>query len=248
MRSWRVFAPGEHHPGDQIYLGASDSRHILKVLRLGSGDPVSLFNGQGGEWAGQISDAVDGTVSVLVGRAFTDSTEPGSTLTLIQGECRADRLEWILQKGTEIGINSFQLVRTARSEPLRWSRNKASRWGRIIQEACKQSGRRLIPELHAPVALGDLPPAGEGHHQLSILLDCSPDIAPLSAVLKDSPGTEIRILVGPESGLCDVEIELLGQSGWIRAGMGPRVLRTETAALVAAALVLDSRGDLGVIP
>ncbi len=244
MRLWRAHVPGDWRPGDRVPLSSADAHHVLKVLRLKDGAELAVFNGHGSEWTGTLERDGAGRAAVVLEQPRTDPVEASTAVTLYQAACRADRLEWVLQKGTEIGVHAFRLVRTARSSETRRGGFREARWRRILEEACKQSGRRSVPELYPPVPLND-PGILDSSRSVSIVLDSRPGTPGLSSSLDGLTGGPIRLLVGPESGFSGPEIDLLVKAGWNAACMGPRTLRTETAGLVAAALVLSALGDLG---
>jgi len=231
--------------GAVVLLSADESHHISRVLRLAAGAAVRLFDGRGGEWECSVTSADPDGVRVLVHAAAANQVEPLTRLTLMQSACRVDRLEWVLQKGTEIGVSEFILVETAASDLLRTTASKRARWDRIILEACKQSGRRTVPTLNGPVALEALAAKVEPAAGPALVLHPAENAGSVAAVTGISGNEPVRLLVGPESGLGDEEVGLLCRRGWQPVGLGPRILRTETAGLVAAALILASRGDLG---
>ena len=244
MRFWRAYHDGLMSPGAAVCLNPDESHHMTKVLRLEPGVEVRLFDGRGGEWAGVVESADTTGVLVRIGVPARDKVEPSTRLTLLQSTCRADRLEWVLQKGTEIGVSEFRLVQTAASERLRPTPAKRKRWKRIILEACKQSGRRVLPGLYGPENLAELAAAVHRPAGPALVLHPAGNTCSVAAACGMTGGDPVRLLVGPESGFDDPEIDLLLGSGWQPVGLGPRTLRTETAGLVAAALILSHRGEL----
>ncbi len=229
--------------GDELLLGREDSRHIAKVLRLGPGDPLGVFDGQGSEWSAEIVEAGKAGVRVRLGALRDDRVEAPLEILLVQGVCRPDRLDWLVAKATEVGVHRIQLVDTERVDAPRATDNRLERWRRIAREACKQCGRRSVPQVAPPVPLGDLEPSAEG--ALDLILDGAPGAVPLAAILASEAPEGVRLAVGPESGFSEAERSALEQAGWRRASLGPRTLRTETAGPVAAALLLHVWGDFG---
>ncbi len=238
MRRWRVVHPGLDPSAPEIRLGDDEAHHVARVLRLRTGDRVGIFDGAGNEWDAVLVEVDGRRVVARLGGPRLDPVEPDLEVSLFQSLCRADRFEWVLQKGTEIGVGTFRPVIAAGSERVRPSDNRRARWERIVVEACKQSGRRRIPAIEEPIPVGEARPSGAGW-----VLD-GPSAPPLAAALGERPAS-VSILVGPESGLSGDEIGLLGDRGWIRVSLGPRVLRTETAGAVATALALHAWADLG---
>ena len=221
-----------------ITFSAAQQQQIRKVLRLRDGDRVIVCPGDRTELfvllhvAGQ---AVSGEIEAM----REGLAEPRRPVWLYQSALRGERFTWLLQKGTEIGVSAFTLVASRRVEAPPPSPSRLSRYERIVMEACKQSRRRVLPAL----TLGSLEPPGEG--VVAILLAHAAGAGSLGAVLAVPKPKEVWIAVGPEGGFAEDEIAAAVSSGWRRASLGPRVLRTETAGAVAAAIVLHTWGDLG---
>jgi len=235
----RVFHDGPLASGRTIELAEDEARHLRQVLRLHVGDAVAVFDGRGGEHDGEVEELGRGAVTVRLGAARTDPVEPPLRIALYQALCRPDRMEWVIQKGTEIGVSVFRPLRCERAEERRITPARLERWRRIAREACKQSGRRVVPEVDEP--RDEAPPPRGG--ATAIVLDPSA-MSPLGAALPASAG-EVWLAVGPEGGFTEPEIGALRETGWIAASLGPRVLRTETAGVCAAAVVLHRLGDFG---
>jgi 16S rRNA (uracil1498-N3)-methyltransferase len=208
--------------------------HQLRhVLRLRDGDELAVFDGKGQEWIARMR----GDTAELV-RAVEQSAEPETRLTLFQAVIKPARFELVLQKGTELGIVRFVPFLAERSVS---SGERLARWQSIVVEAAEQSGRRLVPAI-APVlpfeeALAEaatagvpyMPWEGAGHPNLS-------------AVHK--PGRQLALIVGPEGGFTESEVEQARARGAVTVTLGRRILRSETAAIVAAALLLHLNGEL----
>lgn len=244
MRSWRAYHDGPLSPGALVTLSVDESHHILRVLRLAAGSEISLFDGRGGEWEGSLESTGRSGVQVQVGDPVTTRVEPLTRMTLLQGVCRADRLESVLQKGTEVGISEFRLVQSSSSERIRPTSSRRKRWERIVLEACKQSGRTVLPPIHGPLSLSEAIRGIDPAIGPAIVLHPGKQGVRLGAVPGISGTGPVHLLVGPESGLEEREIGQILDAGWQPAGLGPRTLRTETAGLVAAAWILGLRGDL----
>lgn len=238
----RAYVPSGARPGATVALDPDEAHHVARVLRLRAGDTLAVFDGLGGEWLATVAASGRDGVTVCVGDARPGDPEPPLSVTLWQASVRPEKLEWVLQKGTELGVSSFRIVTTGRVEAPEPSASRLDRYRRIVLEACKQSGRRRVPAL-ACDRLGDPPPG-----TTAIVLDARGGVPALGALLEGPPTPEVWVAVGPEGGFTDAEIEDLSARGWRRASLGPRVLRTETAGAVAAALVLFAWGDLGHAP
>ena len=235
----RAFLAMSPVPGAVVALDPEESHHVARVLRLGVGDALSVFDGRGGEWEATIHEASREGVKVTVGAARTGEVEPQLRVVLHQALTRPEKLEWVLQKGTELGVAAFRLIASERAEAPPPSPSRETRYRRILMEACKQSGRRRLPDLE----IGELGPAGDG--VTAIVLAPGAGVAPLGELLAFPPTPEVWLAVGPEGGFSDAELTAAVAHGWREASLGPRVLRTETAGAVATAIVLHRWADLG---
>lgn len=238
-RDRRVLYDGPLAPGAEVTLAADEAHHLRRVLRLRPGDGVAVFDGRGREHDGVVERSSRETVSVRLGPAREDRVEPPVGIVLYQALCKPDRMDWVIQKGTEVGVSVFRPLRCERVEERRVTAARIERWRRIAREACKQSGRRVVPVIEQPTDQAAEIVAGV----TAVVLDPSGE-APLAEAL-GSAGREIWLAVGPEGGFTAVEIGSLRQAGWVAASLGPRILRTETAGVCAAAIVLHRLGDLG---
>lgn len=246
----RFFIPAEQIQGNSIILKGSDRHHLLNVLRREAGSKITVLNGQGAEYEAVIREIGPDFVTGEIVTAITKATEPRVKIRLVQSLPKADKFELLLQKNTEVGVSFFQPVYTERStiklEPGT-ALKKEERWRKIISEAAEQSGRKIIPELE-PVrnwnqviaTLSDRPCLAlipwEGERESS-----------LKKVLEGNPGMPetVIIFIGPEGGFSQAEVNQARDKGAIPVTLGPRILRTETAGLVAATAVLYHYGDLG---
>jgi 16S rRNA (uracil1498-N3)-methyltransferase len=252
MRQVRVYsaeplgAHGEHR------LSRSATEHVLRVLRMRVGDALTLFDGRGGEYAARLLRTEKVSAVVAVGEHLAIERESPLAVTLLQGLARGEKMDWIVQKATELGVARIvpvamerSVVRVANDER---TDRKREHWRAVAVGACEQCGRNRLPVIEAPMSLPAalaLPePAG-----LRLLLSPeAPDaIAPLfhaqAASLQSGVGA--ALLVGPEGGFDDAEAEAALRHGFQAARFGPRVLRTETAALAALTALQVLAGDLG---
>ena len=235
----RAFVARTPAPGDRVALDADESHHVARVLRLKAHDALAVFDGQGGEWSATIETATRDAVTVVVGAPRAGLVEPSLKVVLFQALARPEKLEWVLQKGTEVGVSAFHLVPTDRVEVPSPSPARLQRYARIVMEACKQSGRRRLPQLDLD-SLGRPPDT-----VVAVALAQAAGAEPLGALLDGPAPAEVWLAVGPEGGFSDDERNALQALGWRLGSLGPRVLRTETAGVVAAAIVLNAWGDLG---
>jgi 16S rRNA (uracil1498-N3)-methyltransferase len=242
-RRWRLFHPElPRKAGSVIDLAPEEAHHARRVLRLAAGEAVAVFDGLGREWTGRLLRCEADLVRVSLERELLDpGADPTLAVSLFQAHCRPDRMEWVLQKGTEIGLAAVHPWPARRAEARGVSDSRLRRWERIVLEACKQSGRRRAPRIELRE---DLPEAAPGA-VLAVALDPTPGMPPLRDYLAGEQPGAVWIAAGPEAGFEAAELERWAERGWRRAGLGPRTLRAENAGLVAAALVLHRWGDLG---
>lgn len=243
MRLTRVHVPGPLAAGERQTIEGDAANHITRVLRLRPGDPLALFDGRGGEHAARIEEFRKTAVIVAVGdREATDRESPLS-LTLAQGVSRGERMDWIVQKATELGVTRIVPVLTDRTvvklDPKQSDR-KLHHWQGIAVAACEQSGRNRLPEVAAPQAL---PEFLRDVDATSTRLLLSPTGSERAGDLK-VPERRIIVLIGPEGGLTEIEQRAAIGAGFLAVRLGPRVLRTETAAVAALTLLQHQFGDL----
>lgn len=245
MRTTRLYLPQALTQGAGIRLTGERARYLATVLRLDAGATLIVFNGRGGEFEARLSRVRGGAVEVEIG-AFRDvERESPLAVTLVQGVCRGERMDFTIQKAVELGVNAIVPVMTERSVVRLEGRRRASRlahWRAVAVNACQQCGRTRVPELEdVPTLadwLGDNPvaPAAPG-----FVLDPAAALTP--AGLDGAPG-EASLLVGPEGGLTEAEHALAARRGFRGLALGPRTLRSETAAVAALAALQLKWGDL----
>ncbi|WP_163194266.1 16S rRNA (uracil(1498)-N(3))-methyltransferase [Clostridium thermarum] len=229
-------------------IDGDDVKHIYKVLRLKAGDEVIINNSQGKEYLGRIHDVNKSTVVIDIIEAMDINNESNLKVDLYQGLPKSAKMDYIVQKGTEIGINKITPIITERvivkSELGEFK--KTDRWRRIALEACKQSKRTLIPEINEPI---------EFQFLLTILKNYDIVVVPYEnqegfgiKKMCKSLQKEVKsaaVVIGPEGGFEEEEIKSLKDIGGYIVTLGPRILRTETAGIVTAALLQYELGDLG---
>jgi 16S rRNA (uracil1498-N3)-methyltransferase len=243
MRLTRVYVDVELQTGRRLTVEGSAGNHISRVLRLRVGDVLTLFNGHGGEYAGSIEEIRRDTVVISVLERQDVERESPCQLTLAQGISRGERMDWVVQKATELGVWRIAPIFTERSVVQldeKQAVRKLQHWRSIAVAACEQSGRNRVPQITEPVGLYELL---EQRTSGGTALLLSPG-APLRIVDVASAGTDITVLIGPEGGLAEVEQEAAIKSGFAPVRLGPRVLRTETAAVCALAVLQQKFGDL----
>jgi 16S rRNA (uracil1498-N3)-methyltransferase len=251
MRLTRVYVDCAARAGQALTLEGSAGNHIVRVLRLRTGDSLTLFDGRGGEFSANIQEIRRDTVLVKVLEHQALERESACPLTLAQGISRGERMDWVVQKATELGVARIVPLFTERSVVQldeKQAVRKVQHWRSIAVAACEQSGRNRIPEIAPPLAVFEFLQAGKAHGAAAagragtgFLL--SPRAARRIGDI-DTVAGGATVLIGPEGGLAEIEQEAAIQSGFTAVRMGPRVLRTETAAVCALTLLQQKFGDL----
>jgi len=243
MRLTRIHCPLPLHPGTDLTLSDNATSHLVRVLRLQPGAAFILFDGHGHEHHATLQQITGKHASARVGEALINQRESPLRITLIQGISRGERMDWTLQKATELGVHAIEPVITTRSVvrlDAAQTNKKQEHWQQIVISACEQSGRSVVPVVTLPCPLA----ARMAQRTPALRLILSPHAEQSMADLA-RPDQAIELLIGPEGGLDDAEIALAAQHGFIPVRLGPRVLRTETAAVVALTAIQTLWGDLG---
>ena len=219
-----------------LSLPAGAARHA-QVLRLQPGDAVVLFDGVGGEWAAHITRMGRSDVDVQVSAHHSVEREAPRAVTLATGMMSADRMDWLVEKATELGVVQLQPVLAERSS-LRLDGERAQRkqqhWQAVAVSACEQSGRNRLPTVHAPQAMRAFLRDAAGASSARWLLSLDAEALPLRAALCDLPSAQpVIVLSGPEGGLSPDEEAAARAAGFVPVSLGHRVLRAETAPLAA---------------
>lgn len=243
MRLTRVHVPEALTPGRPQAIEGDAANHITRVLRLKAGDPLIVFDGRGGEYAASIEAFRKDAVIVMVGDRSATTRESPFSLTLAQGVSRGERMDWVVQKATELGVTRIVPVMTERTVvklDAGQSARKLAHWHGIAVAACEQSGRDRIPDIATPLALHDFL-RGMDPQVTRLLLSPSGTRRVNDLQLKEGG---VVVLIGPEGGLAESEQRAAVAAGFVPVRLGPRVLRTETAALAALTLLQHQFGDL----
>jgi len=243
MRIARVHVEAELEVGAEIALAQAQSHYLKHVLRLKPGAEVLLFNGkQAFDYRARLT-ANGKQLGASIESANAVETEPELVSELVQGLGRADHTDWTIQKTTELGVSRIVLFNAERTQtPLKAAllQKKMQHWRSVAISACEQSGRVFVPKILFQRNLGQA--LANSSSECKLLLDFSG--ASLASTLAHST-TPVSILLGPEGGLNPAEIELAMTTGFKPVSLGPRVLRTETAAASALAIVQSLLGDMG---
>ena len=243
MRLNRVHCELALAPGTELTLPEAAANHVARVLRLRSGAPLVVFDGSGHDFRCEIVAVEGDRVRVAVGEKTAGLRDSPLRITLVQAVSRGERMDWTLQKATELGVRCIVPVLSARSV-VRLDEQQAERklrhWRAIVAGACEQSGRSTLPELRAPVEFGRFLAESPREGTRLVLSPAGP--ASLAGLA--STAARVELLIGPEGGLHDAEIDAATRAGFSAVRLGPRVLRTETAGIVALAVLQAMWGDL----
>lgn len=244
----RFFVNSNSWAENHILFEAKEAHHMQKVLRLKPGDMIIGFDGKGNEYRitllAETNDGLRGVIEEICQK----ETEPNVLVHLVQGIAKADKMDTIIQKAVEIGIHSIYPVTTSHTvvrlkEDKRAS--KITRWQTIAREACKQCRRNYIPEVKPLLDFAAFL-KNRDRNKAAIMLYENEHLHSLGEAIKthlDLIQTQgAYLIVGPEGGFSDAEVESAREQGVITAGLGPRILRTETAGLAAASMILYAGG------
>jgi 16S rRNA (uracil1498-N3)-methyltransferase len=257
----RFFVPPASIQGDIVTLDGPIVHQIRNVLRLQCGDVITVLDDSGWEYRVQIAAVEQETVTGELKRKILARTEPRTKLTLYQSLLKGEKLEWVLQKGTELGIVEFVPVvanRCVIGSVDDVSKSRIERWRRIILEAAEQSHRGRLPRLQEPLLFAQacergrradlalMPWEGEERRSIGSMLTAT---SPTPVTVRGKTSLirrpfSVSAYIGPEGGFTTREVDQAIQYGIVPVSMGPRILRSETAALAAATIILHQLEDL----
>jgi 16S rRNA (uracil1498-N3)-methyltransferase len=243
MRVPRIHTDQPLRPGHEVLLPEQAGEHVARVLRLERGHPLILFNGDGCEYDATLASLAKRSVTAEVTAIREVDREAPLKLTLAQGIARGEKMDWILQKATELGATRIVPIVTERTE-VKLDEERAERrlahWTSVIAGACEQSGRNRLPTIEPPQRLDRWLGALDSEALRLALIPGG------ESTLRQLPQMDngAILVVGPEGGLSDNDIAMLTQSGFRGLRLGPRILRTETAGIAALAALQALYGDL----
>lgn len=248
MRVTRVHVPGPLVAGAVATLPERAAAHVVRVLRMRAGDALVVFDGDGAEHDAALATVRGDRVDVAVGAALASDRESPLAITLVQGVSRGERMDYTIQKATELGVHRIVPVlaeRTVVRLDAAQAAKKLEHWRGVAIAACEQCGRARVPVVESPRRyLDHLALARDAADERHVRLVLAPD-GTLAPTDLPAPLAAIELLVGPEGGLTDEEERLAGTRGYLGLRLGPRILRTETAGAAAIAVLQALRGDLG---
>ena len=243
MPRTRLHLAGPYGTGSELALERDQARYLGRVLRLRVGDHLLVFDGEGSEFAATITAIDQRSATLRVDERIPASTESPLRLHLVQGISRGERMDFVVQKATELGVKRITPVLTefgvvkldaARAEKRR------EHWQQVAASACEQCGRVRLPLIDAPIRLNSWFGNKPKHVDLQIILKPGAT-TPLKNI--ENPATKMCLLIGPEGGFSEAEYKDAEIAGFRPVSLGPRVLRTETAAVAAIAILQSLWGD-----
>lgn len=243
MRNIRIYNDAPLAVSASVVLSKEASHHLLRVLRCWRGDDITLFNGQGGSYTGRIISVSSSVVEVEIRDFMPDKSESPLTITLALGISRSVHMDYALQKTVELGVSVIVPLFTERCNVKLDKKRMDTRmehWRKIIIHACEQSGRNSLPVLATPRSLQEWVKSDRNPTRLLL----APAARQTLAGLAEAGKREISVLTGPEGGLTESEQSAAEKRGFTPVRLGPRTLRTETAAVAAVTALQVLRGDL----
>ena len=242
MRVSRVFVDHGLATGEPLTLDRETSHYLATVLRLRHGDVVHVFNGRDGEFSAELTAVSKSGVALLPGEQLAAATPPVLDIHLALGLSRGERMDFAVQKATELGVSAITPLYTEFGE-VRFKQaarleNKLRHWRRVAISACEQSGRLVLPDIQPPQALNEW--LQQPRPGLRLLLDPGGE----TALGSHAAAEQVTLLIGPEGGFSPQELAKATDVGYERVRLGPRVLRTETAPVAALAILQFRYGDL----
>lgn len=243
MRFNRIYTNQTMKLSDELILDQAASHHLVSVLRLKKGDRIFVFNDES-EYQAECVEAHKRKTIVRLLSQITRKTEPSLSTQLALGISRGDRMDYALQKSVELGVNEITPIISNRcSVRLVTDRieNKMQHWQAIVVRACEQAGRMKVPTLNVPTKLSSWLPQAIG--DLQCILHTEATDSMVSVLRNKAIAKQVTLLVGPEGGFADEEVALAKVNGFQPVLCGPRILRTETAPVVALSLIQTFLGD-----
>ena len=245
MRLTRVYTPDLLSPDAVVVLSAMPSAHLIKVLRLRAGAKAILFNGDGRDYLCEILLAKPEAAQLRILSVQPALAESPLKITLLQAICRGDKMDWVLEKATELGVTHIIPVQSERSE-VQLDSGRANKrrehWQRVIMSACEQSGRAVVPEVETLQTLGQRL-SGAISAGTKLVLEPGGALISISSLTIVREHLSVALAVGPEGGWSERDLAQLALGGFSQVAIGPRVLRTETAGIAAISVMQAFCGD-----
>lgn len=245
----RFFIDKKQIDNNNIKIIGKDVKHIKDVLRLKPKDIIEAIS-EGRCYICEIAEIESNVVKTSIVESFKGKNEPPIDITLYQGLAKANKMDFVIQKCTELGVKEIYPVITSRTivkiQNKKKGKNKVSRWNTIAEQASKQSKRDAVLSVNDIINYKQMIYNLEEEKNIIVPYEME-DSCGLKEVLKNMTGEKINIIIGPEGGFEEEEIQILEDIGGQVVTLGPRIFRTETAGIVASSIVLYELGDLGVV-
>lgn len=240
----RFFIPPEWITAPIVSLHGQTARQLKTVLRMQPGDDIIVLDNSGMEWQVKLTHIAPDVVAGQIISQQLAQGEPKLQLTLYQGTLKGQKFEWVLQKGTELGVSRFVPTLCQRSvvNQVEALTHKYPRWQQIIREAAEQSRRGKLPELEQPLSLTEAIQHAQTNALILMPWEAAPD-STLKDILAGSPVDAAAVFIGPEGGFTEQEAALVRKAGGNLVKLGPRILRAETAGLAVCAVMLYEIGE-----
>lgn len=242
-RAPRIHVAADFIVGGDVVLPEGPARHVARVLRLGEGAPLRLFDGRGLDASAVLVEATRKRVVARIESVEAGGGESPLVVHLGQAISKGDRMDYAIQKAVELGVAAITPLYTEHGDVrLKGEREakKLAHWQAVAASACEQCGRAVVPPVHPPLALAEW--LAERSEALRLVLH--PDTGAEDALKREGAPTSVALLIGPEGGLAEGEVEAARAAGFAPLTLGPRILRTETAPVVALSLLQYRFGDL----
>lgn len=243
MSTPRLFSPIQLRANAILSLDSEQAHYVGRVLRLRAGDGLTVFDGSGGEYSATVDKVTKQQLNLSVGHHVSRDTESPLRIRLVQGVSRREKMDIVVQKATELGVHRISPVLTdfsvVKLGPDRATKRR-DQWQTIARSACEQCRRNIVPVIDTPQSLVDWFADNAGGDEMQLILRADA-VDAMPAI--DVPGSELTILIGPEGGFSEAEHERAAAARLRAVRLGPRVMRTETAALAAISIAQATWGD-----
>ena len=246
----RFFSPQELEINTSVVISGSDAMHISKVLRLKTGDMISVFDGRGHAFECRIRSVSPDKVAVIVEKARPSKTESHVNITFAQAMLKSKKMDTLIRQATELGISRWAPFYSERSVPTPDRKRLATRlerWNKISREALKQCGRDIFMEVLQPMPMEEVLRQGRACDHKIIFWECESAFPEAPVPMPQEQIKSLMVVVGPEGGFSAQEVDLAKSLGYVTMSLGPRILKAETAAVTAAVLMQYRFGDMGRI-
>lgn len=244
----KFFTARENISDTQIVIDNDDVNHISRVLRLDVGDKITVCDGRGCDYTARIEEIGSRKIICAILEKYKSSTEPNIEVTLFQGLPKASKMDYIIQKTTELGITKIVPCTLSRCvvklENQKAEAKKTERWQKVAEAAAKQSGRGVVPQISAPMTLDEALKELKNYDICFAPYECEEQNNIKSVLLSKAEPKKVGFIIGPEGGFDPAEIEKIKSAGIPTVTLGRRILRTETAGEAVLSMIMYEIGDI----